>query len=431
MTTLRALLLFVFSSIAYAESIPLDRVLVVVNDDIVTMRELEEQTSITRARLKQQGTPLPDENTLRQKVLEKLIFEKLQIQSARDAGVVISEDMIDQALANVAQRNRLSIDEVLDKLKDEGVSEKVFRQSLKDQLAVQAIIDKEVKGKVTVNDSEVDAMLERLGQSGQQERLYDLSHILIATPDNASQDEIRSAISRGEEVVSKIRSGAMSFADAAVHFSDAQDAIDGGELGWRSPDQLPTIFTEALEAMSKGDISPILRSPNGIHILMLNDVKGAEGEKQIAVQNNARHILIRATTPAEIRTATARIEELREEVTAGEDFAGLAEKYSEDPGSAAKGGALGWLSNGETVPAFEQAMDSLQPGELSGPIVSPYGVHLIQLIDRREVDVSDKLRREQARTQIANRKSEERYEQWLRELKAKAYIDYRVPPEEL
>jgi peptidyl-prolyl cis-trans isomerase SurA len=431
MTGLRSLILFIVVLAAHAETIPLDRVLAVVNDDIITMRELEEQAAITRSRMNQQGTPIPDENILLQKVLEKLVYEKLQVQSAKDAGVVISEDMINQALNNVAQRNNLSIDQVLDKLKDEGVTEKVFRQNLKDQLAVQAIVDRDVKGRVSVSDSEVDAMLERLGQSGQSNRTYGLSHILITTPDDASQDDIRAAIASAEALVKDIRSGELTFSEAAVRHSDAQDGIDGGALGWKTPDQLPAIFSEALASMAKGDISPVLRSPNGIHILFLQDIKGSGGQQQMVTQTSARHILISATTPVEIRDAQARLAEMRAEILAGKDFAELALNNSEDPGSAVKGGELGWMNKGETVPAFEQAMDRLEPGELSEPVVSQFGVHLIQLNERREVDVSDKLRREKVRSQIANRKSEERFEQWLRELKAKAYIDYRIPLDEL
>jgi len=431
MTFLRALLLFFLIAAAHAESIPLDRVIAVVNDDIITMRELEEQTSIAKARMKHQGTALPDENTLRRKVLDKLIYEKLQVQRAKEAGVVISEDMIDRAIESVASRNNLTVDQVLDKLRDEGVSEKVFRQSLKDQLAVQAILDKEVKSRITVNDVEIDAVLERMGQGGQGNRSYKLSHILISTPDNASQQDIRNAMARGKEVVAKIRSGEMSFDEAALQYSDSQDAMNGGDLGWRTPDQLPAIFSEALEKMSRGELSPVLRSPNGVHILYLEDVKGGDTEQQLVTQTHARHILIRATTPVEIRDATKSLSRIRDEILAGKDFAEMAERYSEDPGSAAKGGDLGWLNRGDTVPAFEQALDKLAPGELSQPVVSQFGVHLIQLIDRREVDVSDKLRREKVRQQIAARKGEERYGQWLRELKANAYIDYRTPPEEL
>lgn len=432
MKRLRILLLFFLAFAAHADPIPLDRVVAVVNDDIITLRDLQEQTGIVIAKLKQQGKTLPDENTLRRKVLEQLIFEKLQLQRAKDAGVVISEDMIDKAIESVAQRNKISVDQMFEKLHEEGVDEKAFRQTLKDQLAVQAILEKEVKSKVTVNDVEVDAMLERLGQKGQANRSYKLSHILISTPDDASQDDIKAAIKRGKDLVARIRSGELSFAQAAVQYSDAQDAMDGGDLGWRTQDQLPEIFSEALEKMSKGDISPILRSPNGVHILYLEDIKGAGGKQQMAVQTHARHILIRATTPVEIRDATERLAKVREEILAGKkDFAEMAEKYSEDPGSAAKGGDLGWMNKGDTVPAFEQAMDKLRPGEISQPVVSPFGVHLIQLIDRREVDVSDKLTREKVRQQIIARKSEERYEQWLRELKAKAYIDYRVPLDEL
>ena len=431
MSLLRTLLLFFFILPVQAQNIPLDRVLAVVNDDIITMQELEEQAGIAKAQLKQQGTPVPDDNTLRQKVLEKLVFEKLQVQAAKDAGVIISEEMIDQALGNVAQRNRLTVEQVLAKVRQEGVNETVFRQSLKDQLAVQSIIDREVKGRVSVTEGEVDAMLDRMQQSGNSNRSYNLSHILITTSDDASQDEILAAIAKAEEVAARIRSGELSFEGAAVNYSDAQDGIDGGGLGWRTPDQLPALFTEALETMQKGDVSPILRSPNGVHILKLNDIKGADVETQMASQTSARHILISAETPVDVRAAQERMAQLREDILAGADFAELALQNSEDPGSAAKGGELGWLNKGETVPAFEQAMDALEPGELSEPVVSQFGVHLIQVNERREVDVSDKLRRDKVRTQIANRKSEERYEQWLRELKARAYINYRIPLDEL
>jgi len=424
------LCLFLFLAPAQAAPVPLDRILAVVNDDIITLQELEEQSALTKARIRQEGGQLPEERLLRQKVLERMVYERLQVQRAAELGVVVSEEMIDRALQNVAAQNRMTVPEVLASLGDEGVSEELFRQRLKDQIAVQQVIEREIKSRVSVTDAEVDAVLDTIGQSSVGNAAYDLSHILIPIPDSATAADAEATLARASTLVNQIRQGQVGFAEASARYSRAPNALEGGRLGWKTADQLPTLFIEALRGMQPGQLSEPLRSPNGIHIILLHEVRG--GDRQLARQTHARHILIRATTNPDIRAAQAKLQRLREQLLAGElDFAVVAREMSEDPGSAIRGGDLGWIDPGQTVPEFEQVMDSLAPGEISQPLVSPFGVHIIQLIERRDVDVSDAKRREEVRSQIAARKVEEQFDLWLRDLKAKAYIDYRIPLDEL
>lgn len=406
----------------------LDRVLVVVNDDIITLGEFEKALTEMRSKLAQAGQGAPSERELREKVIEQMVYEKLLQLHAVDTGINVSEAMLDEATKNLARQNNLSEEQLFQQLQTDDISVEEFRKNLKNQLLIQRVIDRDVKRQISVLDSEVDAILGNLSQ-GQANRSYNISHIQLAINDESSADEIEKVTKRGEDLRRQILAGEISFEDAAIRYSRAGTAEDGGKLGWKTKAQLPALFAEALSNMKEGDISAPLVSPGGIHLLKLNNLKGAQ--QKLLSQTRARHILLKAKNKVDIQHAQGELLKIRERILGGEDFAVLATDISQDPGSAIKGGDLGWLNKGDTVPGFEKAMDALQIGEISQPVVSQFGVHLIQVQERRQQDVSEQNQRDMIREQIGRRKIAEKYEQFLKQLKSKAFIDYRTPIDEI
>ena len=406
----------------------LDRVLVVVNDDIITLGEFEKALTEMRSKLAQAGQAAPSERELREKVIEQMVFEKLLQLHAGDTGINVSEAMLDEATKNLARQNNLSEEQLYRQLKADNISTEEFRKNLKNQLLIQRVIDRDVKRQISVLDSEVDAILGNLSQ-GQANRSYNISHIQLAINDETSADEIEKVTQRGDDLRRQILAGEISFEDAAIRYSRAGTAEDGGKLGWKTKAQLPALFAEALSNMKVGDISAPLVSPGGIHLLKLNELKGAQ--QKLLSQTRARHILLKAKNKVDIQHAQGELSKIRERILGGEDFAVLATEISQDPGSAIKGGDLGWLNKGDTVPGFEKAMDAMQIGEISRPVVSQFGVHLIQVQERRQQDVSEQNQRDMIREQIGRRKIAEKYEQFLKQLKSKAFIDYRTPIDEI
>ena len=411
-----------------AQAMMLDRVLVVVNDDIITYGEFQTALSGMRTKIAAMDEQMPPESVLEEKVLEQLVYEKLLQLHAVDTGITVTDAMLDQAMETLAKQNNMSIPQVMAQLEQDGISQEEFTESLKNQLLVQRVIERDVKQSISVLDSEVDGVLRNVN-SEQPDRIYNLSNIQLAVSEDATPAELEKVTSRAQQLRQDIIQGKISFIVAAQKYSEAGNAADGGELGWKKADQLPALFADALKDMQEGSISAPLVSPAGIHLLKLNELKGS---KQLLVeQTRARHILLRATTKVDIDHAVSQLQKTRQEILEGADFAVIATDISQDPGSAVKGGELGWLSKGETVPAFEQAMDALQVGEISQPVVSQFGVHLIQLQERRKIDVSEQKRRQAVRQEIGKRKVAEKYDQFLKQLKSRAYIDYRVPLDEI
>ena len=421
--------IFSFAGMPDARAMMLDRVLVVVNDDIITLGEFQAAMSSMRNKLASAGEQMPPENVLEEKVLEQLVFEKLLQLHAAETGVNVTDAMLDLAMENLAQQNNMSVPQVLEQLRKDGINEDEFKQSLKDQLLVQRVIERDVKQAITVTDGEVDGVLRSVSKV-QPDRIYNISNIQLAVSEDASSAELENARQRGIELRQSIIQGKVSFEAAAKQFSQAGNAADGGVLGWKKSDQLPTLFSDALKNMNQGEISQPLVSPAGIHLLKLNETKG--GSKPVLVdQTRARHILLRATEKNDIDYAVSELKKIRQYILGGDDFAAIAKEFSQDPGSAVKGGELGWLSKGDTVPAFEKAMDALQIDEISQPVVSQFGVHLIQVEERRKTDISEQKKRDAIRQEIGRRKASEKYEQFLKQLKTRAYIDYRIPLDEI
>ena len=411
-----------------AQAKMLDRVLGVVNVDIITYGVFERALSSMRAQLASTCEQLPPESVITEKVLEQLVFEKLLKLHAVDTGLKVTDAMMDQAMENLAKQNNMTVPQVMAQLKQDGINEDEFKQSVKNQLLVQRVIERDVKQSISVQDSEVDGLLRNIG-TDQPDRIYNLSNIQLPVREDASSAELEQVRLRAEELRQSIIQGKISFPVAARKYSQAGNASDGGELGWKKADQLPTLFADALKDMQEGGISQPLVSPAGIHLLKLNELKGS---KQLLVdQTRARHILLQAVNKVDIEHAVSQLQTVRQEIIDGADFAVIAADISQDPGSDVKGGELGWMNKGDTVPAFEKAMDALQIGEISQPVISQFGVHLIQLQERRKIDVSEQKRRNAVRQEIGKRKAAEKYEQFLKQLKSRAYIDYRIPPDEI
>jgi len=417
-----------FGTAVDAQAMMLDRVLVVINDDIITYGEFDTALNAMRNKLEAVDEPLPPENILKEKVLEQLVFEKLLQLHAVETGINITDEMLNNAMVNLAKQNNMTVPQVLEQLKQDGMSETEFRKNLREQLLVQRVIDRDVKGSIAVLDSEVDGILRNISQV-QPSRVYDISNIQLPVNEDPTPAQLEQGRQNANQLRQRILSGQISFEAAARSYSQAGNAEDGGALGWKSAEQLPELFAGVLKDMNEGDISEPLVSPGGIHLLKLNKLKGTK--QQLVEQVKARHILLKATNKIDIEHAVSEMNKIREKIIAGEDFAILAAELSQDTGSAIKGGGLGWMSKGETVPAFEKAMNALKPNEISQPVVSQFGVHLIQLQDRRKVDVSEQQRRDSIRQQIGKRKVAEKYDQFLKQLKLKAYIDYRTPLDEI
>jgi len=404
-----------------------DRIVAIVGREVVTASELAERRAFAERQLQRQGTPLPDQATLERQVLERLILLKAQLQRARDTGIRVDDAQLDRAIERIAQGNNMSVDDFRRTLERDGVQFDKFRGEGRDQILVSRLREREVDDKIQVSDSEIDLFLEQNKEGALNSKVeYNLAHILVRLPDQASPEQIEAARARAEKARAEALAGG-DFAKLAASYSDGPDALKGGALGWRSADRLPELFSEALKTMKPGDVSDLLRSPAGFHLLKLVDRRESGGADGPPVkQTHVRHILIRTNEAVSEADARRRLEDLRERIMrGGADFAELARLHSED-GTAARGGDLGWVYPGDTVPDFERAMDALKPGEISEPVKTPFGWHLIQVLERRTASVSAERRRLVARQALRERKADEAYQEWLRQLRDQTYVELHL-----
>lgn len=401
----------------------IDRIVAVVNDEVITRYELEERLRLAIKQLRQQGTPPPERAVLEKQLLERMVTDRVQLQFAKETGLRVDDVELDRAIRRIAEDNRLTLNELRQALERDGVPFEKFREDIRNEIIITRLREREVSNKIVVTDSEIDTFLsQQQAQQGDDDE-YNVSHILIVVPENASPEQIQARRERAEQALAQLRSGA-DFRQVAAAFSEAPDALQGGLMGWRPAARLPTLFGERLKTMRPGELSPILRSPNGFHILKLNDRRGS-GPPVMVQQTHARHILIKTNELVSESEARSRLLALKERLENKADFAALARAHSEDA-SAAKGGDLGWLSPGDTVPEFERAMNALKPGEVSDPVQTPFGWHLIQVLERRNEDMSKERQRLLARQAIRARKSDEAYHEWVRQLRDRAYVELRL-----
>jgi peptidyl-prolyl cis-trans isomerase SurA len=361
---------------------------------------------------------------LQKQLLERMVIERIQLQTAERAGLRVTDADLDRAIAAIAKQNQLSVEQFRERLRQDGLDVDTHRQNLRQQLLIEQLIDREVRNRVNVTDAEIEVFLDNREALAAMNTEYNLSHIFLPVPESASPEAIQAVKRKGEELLATLHQGG-SFEQAAIAHSQGADAFRGGQLGWRKSGQLPEIFVAALKDLRKGQVSELLRSSNGFHILKLNDRRG-DAPAEAVQQSHARHILIRPSEILSRDDARAKLLQLRARIEHGEDFASLARAHSEDTGSATRGGDLGWAAPGQFVPEFEKAMNALKPGELSQPVQSGYGLHLIQVMERRTRDVTEEALRNQARNQLHARKAEERYQQWLRQMRDEAFVQYSV-----
>lgn len=405
-----------------ADPLVLDRVVAVVNTDVITQLELEEQVKLATRELTRQGTPLPQRELLEKQLLERMITTRILLQYASETGLRVDETQVDRALDRIAKDSQIPPEELRTVLKEEGIDYDRYRDDIKGEITIARLRDREVDGRVNVSDAEIDAYLRSQEAAGRNDE-FSLLHILVTVPEAASPDQIQERRARAEEALAKIRAGT-DFVQVSATYSDAPNALQGGDLGWRPAGRLPNIFAQAVASMRVGDVSKILRSPNGFHIIKLVD-KRSNAKPVVVEQTHARHILIRLNEIVAAAEAKRRLEEIRAQVLAGGDFQEFARAQSDDS-SAARGGDLGWLSPGDTVPEFEQAMMALEPGEISEPVQTPFGWHLIQVVERRTEDMTKERERLLARQAIRARKSEEAFADWVRQQRDRAFVEYRL-----
>jgi peptidyl-prolyl cis-trans isomerase SurA len=402
-----------------------DRIVAVVNKDVITLSELSAAVSSAERQLRRQGTSAPERAVLERQMLERLILDKAQLQMARDTGIRIDELQLDRAVQRIAESNKMTLADFRRALERDNVPWDAWREDLREQIILSRLREREVDEKIQVNDSEIDLFLE--GLKAQPDRAeYNAAHILVRIPEQATPDRIEEARAKAHKAASEARAGA-DFGKIAAGYSDAPDALEGGSLGWRAQERLPELFAGALLQMKPGEVSEPLRSPAGFHVLKLNDRRETGAAAAPITQTRARHILVRTSEAVSENEARRRLADLRERIVNGKaDFAELARVHSDDATSAGRGGELDWIYPGDTVPDFERALQDLKPGEVSAPVKTPFGYHLIQVLEHRSTDVSAERRRLDARKVLRERKSEDAYQEWLRQLRDQVYVDLRL-----
>ncbi|MFZ9709388.1 MAG: peptidylprolyl isomerase, partial [Steroidobacteraceae bacterium] len=402
----------------------LDRVAAVVNDGVVLRSELDEQIAIVSERLKSQSLDMPPADLLRQQVLERLIVQEIQMQRADRAGIRINDENLNRALADVASRNGIALAQLPAALAQQGIDYATYREGIRREMTLQVLQQRDVIQRINVSPRELEQFLEKQKSRPSELNEYNLSHILIAVPQDATPQQLEDASRRALEVVSRVRGGE-EFAKLAVAFSNSQTALEGGALGWRRGPEIPTVLADLVVGLKAGETSEPLRTPSGYHIVRLNEVRGAD-QQVVIEQTHARHILLKPTEIQDDATVEQRLREVRDRIlNNGEDFAALAKTLSEDPGSASDGGDLGWTAPGTFVPEFERALSALSENEISTPFRTQFGWHIVQLLGKRQFDNTEELRRQRAFLQLRESKADEEVELWLRRLRDEAYVDIK------
>lgn len=401
---------------------PLDRIIVVVNDGVILQSELDSALEDARVQIRQRGIAAPPEDALRAQVLERLILTAVQTQRAQQAGIRVDDRELNEVMTNIAKQNGLNLADFADAVRADGLDYLAVREQIRDEVTIQRLKAREVDSRVSVTDEEVDNMLATAGASADAE--YSLAHILISVPDGASADARERANAEIQQLRERIVAGE-DFAEIAIAHSDGQQALEGGDLGWRRGADLPKLFATTAAGLTPGELSEVLETSGGYHLIKLVDIRGGE-ERKTVTETHARHILIATNAVRDDRQAQVLAREIYDRLESGEEFADLSKQYSDDPGSKNNGGDLGFQPPGVFAPEFQVRIDQLQPGELSPPFRTQFGWHVAGVIERRTRDTTEETKRARARTAIGNRKSAEEYDIWLRRLRNEAYVEYRV-----
>ena len=408
----------------FAQSLqPLDRIAAVVNEDVVLQSELDRAVQNVISQYANQPGQLPPRAVLERQVLERLVLVKLQVARAAESGIRIGDAEINNAVNAVAQQNRTTPEGLRQRIEADGMSFAEFRSSLRDEITVQRLRQSYAQSRVQVSEGEVDAAIAAQAAAGAQ---YHLAHILVALPDGANAEQITTGKGKVDGIKALIDKGELDFAAAAVRYSDSPNALEGGDLGWRSVDEIPTAFADLLKGMSAGQVVGPLRGPSGFQLLKLVEVRdAAQAEKRNVTEYHGRHILVRITPTQDAAAAKAKIDTLRARIAGGADFAEVAKESTEDANSRDEGGDLGWFPADAFGPAFGQEVTGLQDGQVSAPFRTDAGWHIVQRVESRQTDVTDQNRRAQVRETIGRRKAEDEYNRYLQELRGEAYVSVR------
>jgi len=400
----------------------LDQIVAIVNEEVITLNELDVAVATAKNNLIQQGIEPPDLESLQSQVLETLITKSIQLQHAKEIGMSVSESELDETIHRIADENQLSLQEFYAVLEQDGISFSKFRNDIRDEIIMARLRERQISSQVNVTEGEIDNYLrtQKASATGNDEFL--LAHIFLSVTENMDNLKILEKSHRAEEALKRLHEGS-DFSHVAAEFSEAPDAMSGGILDWRPISQMGPTFAQMLSPLEIGEITPVAQSPNGFHIFKLLDRRKQENKSVIIDQTHARHILIKVSELTSEGDAKEQIKELKKRIDNGENFAELAKLYSED-GSASSGGDLGWLSPEHTVLPFEQAMNLLLPGQISDPVKTQFGWHLIQVLERRTQDVSDEHQRDNARQAIRSRKAEVVIQEMIRQLRDQAYVEY-------
>ncbi|MBD9501989.1 peptidylprolyl isomerase [Pseudomonas sp. BGr12] len=410
------------SSVVHAEVVPLDRVVAIVDNDVVMQSQLDQRLREVRATIQKRGAPLPPEHVLTQQVLERLIIENIQLQIGDRSGVRITDEELNQAMGTIAQRNNMSLDQFRAALSHDGLSYDEAREQVRREMIISRVRQRRVAERIQVSEQEVQNFLASdLGKIQLSEE-YRLANILIPVPDSASPETVQAAARQAQEMYEQLKQGA-DFGQLAVSRSAGDNALEGGEIGWRKAAQLPSPFDSMVGSLAVGDVTEPVRTPGGFIIIKLEEKRG--GSKMLRDEVHVRHILLK---PSEIRSEeeTQRLaEKLYERIQAGESFSDLAKKFSEDPGSKLNGGDLNWVDPESLVPEFREVMNNAPQGQVTKPFRSPFGWHVLEVLGRRATDSSDKFREQQAAQTLRARKYDEELQAWLRQIRDEAYVEIK------
>jgi peptidyl-prolyl cis-trans isomerase SurA len=403
----------------------LDRVAATVNEGVVLLSEVDEQMMMLTERLRQQKLDMPPQNVLRQQVLERLVMQELQMQRAERAGIQVSDEVLNNALRDLADQNHIPLARLPDALASQGIDYASYRDGLRKELAMQMLRQRDVFARINVSPREIDQFLDRQKKMPSAEHEYNISHILIAVPQAATPEQLAEAEKKANDVYQKA-TGGEDFARLAVTNSNAQTALEGGALGWRKGPELPTFLGEVIAGLKAGDVTQPIRTPSGFHIVKLNEIRG-NSTSSIINQVHVRHILLKPNELQDDATVQQKLSTIRDRiVNKGENFAAVAAVVSEDPGSASEGGDMGWTGPGAFVPEFEKQIAQLQPDEISEPFRTQFGWHIVQLLGRRQFDNTQDLIRQRAFQALRESKADEETELWLRRLRDEAYVEYKL-----
>ncbi len=420
--TILASVSFIQSS--FADEQLLDKIIAIVNNGVILQSELDRESAQLQKQAIQSQQRLPNKAVLDERILERLIQDKIQIQHAANLGISVDDETLNRAIQSIARNNKMDLSTFRKVLRDDGINFQDFRSDIRNELTISRLRNREIDTKITVSSREVEALMTRNLANQEKQNSYDLQHILLSVPEGASSEQIQQAQTKIQQLHRQLNEGA-DFSQLAVSHSDGARALDGGNIGWRKPQELPELFAKAIISLDKGKLSSILRSPNGFHILKVKDIRNEE--KTNTIETKTRHILLKTdSAAADSDRKREELLKIRQKITDGMDFASLAQQFSDDTNSASNGGELPWYKPGEMVPIFEKITAALEKGELSEPFRSKFGWHIVQLMEQRNYATDNKEdSRAQAEATLRKTKADEEYELWLRRLRADTYVEIR------